>query len=164
VAHCHLRDAIRTFVVDRISLLQLTDDHFTVPDTFHFEDYVKNSFKVMTDEVYTVRIRISPAWARYVSERVWHASQSIQKQIDGGIEISFRVAGLDEIKQWVLSLGPEACVVAPAELREAVRRDLIEAWRQYGPEPFVEVKASGAMETGGQAAEYIPLWQDGSQG
>ena len=143
VAHCHLRNAIRTFVVDRISLLQLTEERFTVPDTFRFEDYVKNSFKVMTDEVYTVCIRISPAWSRYVAERVWHASQSIQKQIDGGIEISFRVAGLDEIKQWVLSLGPQACVVAPAELRQAVHRDLAEAWSQYGSEPLEGFEKTG---------------------
>jgi predicted DNA-binding transcriptional regulator YafY len=164
VARCHLRNAIRTFVVDRISLLQPTDEHFTVPDTFRFEDYAKHSFKVMTDEIFPVRIRISPSWARYVGERVWHASQHIQKLIDGGIEVSFRVAGLDEIKQWVLSLGPQAYVVEPVELREAVRRDMVEALGQYGSEQEDKIREAGAKGDRGETSGNRPLWQEGSRG
>ena len=51
----------------------------------------------------------------------------IQKQLDGAIEIIFRVAGLDEIKQWVLGLGPEAYVVEPEELRWLVQSDVDKA-------------------------------------
>jgi len=145
-------------------LLQPTDARFTVPETFRFEDYVKYSFKVMTDEIFSVRICISPSWARYVGERVWHASQHIQKLIDGGIEISFRVAGLDEIRQWVLSLGPQACVVEPVELREAVRRDMREALGQYGMEPLEEIGEAGALETGKGVPQNRPIWHEGSRG
>jgi hypothetical protein len=67
-----------------------------------------------------------------VGERIWHESQSIQKQIDGGIEIVFRVAGLDEIKQWVLSLGAEAYVLEPEQLREVVITALGQTLAQYG--------------------------------
>ena len=31
----------------------------------------------------------------------------IIKFLDGGLEITFRVAGLDEIKRWILTLDPE---------------------------------------------------------
>jgi predicted DNA-binding transcriptional regulator YafY len=34
------------------------------------------------------------------------------------------VAGLDEIKRWILSFGPEALVLEPPKLRELVRKDL----------------------------------------
>jgi len=121
---CHLRNEIRTFVVDRVHMLRLTDDKFEFPENFVFEDYIKHSFKVIHDELYTVRIRISPSWARYVGERTWHESQQIQKLFDGGIEIVLRVAGLDEILQWVLGLGPEAEVVEPEELRDKVKESL----------------------------------------
>jgi len=56
--------------------------------------------------------------------KAWHESQRIQKLIDGGIEISFRVAGLDEIRQWVLSFGSEAVVVEPAEFKISVWKSL----------------------------------------
>ena len=91
----------------------------------------------MQDELKTVRIRISPSWARYVGEKTWHESQQIQKLFDGGIEIVLRVAGLDEILQWVLSLGPEAEVVEPEELRDKIRESLRKRWQlmKAGPSP-----------------------------
>ena len=128
---CHLRGEVRSFVVDRINMLRLTEDHFKIPNTFSFEDYISYSFKVMQDELYGVSIRISQAWARYVGERVWHESQRIQKLIDGGIEISFKVAGLSEICQWVLSMGPEAVVVEPTELKVLIKQKLQRALGHY---------------------------------
>ncbi|MBC2712753.1 MAG: transcriptional regulator [Desulfosarcina sp.] len=131
IGYCHLRGEIRTFVVDRINMLRITEDSFKVSEDFSFDNYIRHSFKVMQDELYGVTIRISPAWARYIGEKIWHESQRIQKLIDGGIEISFKVAGLDEIRQWVLSLGPEACVVEPEELRLSVAASLKAALDQY---------------------------------
>ena len=66
-----------------------------------------------------------------MGEKIWHESQEIQRLFDGGIEINFRVAGLDEIKQWVLSLGPEAYVMEPEELKEMVNHELRNALSQY---------------------------------
>ncbi len=131
VGYCHLRGEVRMFVVDRIRMLKDTDQSFEKPADFDLHRHVRHSFKVMTDELYTVRIWISPAWARYVSERIWHESQHIQKQVDGAVEISFRVAGLEEIKQWVLSLGPEARVIEPPELICDIADSLSQTKRYY---------------------------------
>lgn len=131
VGKCHLRDQIRMFVLDRIRMMQVLDEGFEIPEDFDLENHVRHGFKVMTDELYTVRIWISPEWARYISERIWHESQHIQKQFDGAIELTFRVAGLDEIKQWVLSLGPEAKVLEPTELIDFITRSLQDTLGQY---------------------------------
>jgi predicted DNA-binding transcriptional regulator YafY len=111
------------------------------------DDFMRHSFKVMHDELYTVRVRISPAWARWVGEKIWHESQKITKLPEGGLEMTFRVAGLDEIKRWVLSFGPEAAVVEPEKLRELVRRDLSKNLPQYSTGPIAvrsmkEIRAS----------------------
>ena len=53
------------------------------------DGFMRHSFKVMHDELYTVKIRISPAWARWVGEKVWHESQKITKLPAGGLEITF---------------------------------------------------------------------------
>jgi predicted DNA-binding transcriptional regulator YafY len=131
IGNCHLRGEIRTFVLDRINMLQVTEDCFKIPESFSFDDFVRYSFKVMQDELYTVTVRISPNWARYIGEKIWHQSQRIQKLIDGGIEISFRVAGLDEIRQWVLGLGAEAVVVEPEDLKISVWKSLKDTIDQY---------------------------------
>jgi predicted DNA-binding transcriptional regulator YafY len=126
-----MRDEVRIFVVDRINMLRVTEDCFKVPDDFSFDDYVRHSFKVMQDELYAVTVRISPSWARYIGEKIWHQSQRIQQLIDGGVEISFRVAGLDEIRQWVLSMGPEAVVLEPEGLKQSIRQSLEQTLSQY---------------------------------
>lgn len=55
----------------------------------------------MQDELYTVKVRITPAWARYIGEKIWHESQQTEKLADGSLELIFQVAGLEEIKRWV---------------------------------------------------------------
>mgnify|MGYP001826618884 CR=1 FL=1 len=137
---CYLRNEIRTFVLDRIHMLKVTDEKFEVPDSFDFESYISHGFKVMHDELYAVRILISPSWSRYIGEKIWHESQQIQKQLDGAIEITFLVAGLDEIKRWVLGLGPEAYVVEPEELRLMVQADLEQSLEQYQHGRFFEAR------------------------
>jgi len=84
---------------------------------------MRHSFKVMHDELYTVKIRISAGWARWIGEKIWHESQKITKLTDGGLEMTFRVAGLDEIKRWILSFGAECQVLNPEKLKGMIRKD-----------------------------------------
>jgi predicted DNA-binding transcriptional regulator YafY len=131
IGFCHLRKKMRTFVVDRIKLLKLMDETFPRPADFDLEKYTRHSFKVASGPLQTVIIRISPSWARYVGEKIWHESQHIRKMADKSLELTFRVAGLDEIKQWVLSLGTEARVIEPADLKEMIKQDLEKMRDQY---------------------------------
>ena len=131
IGHCHLRDEVRMFVLDRINLLNVTNERFSVPKDFNLDDFMRHSFKVMHDEVYTVKVRISPGWARWVGEKIWHESQKAQKKGDGSLELTFRVAGLDEIKRWILSFGPEAVVLEPETLRNMIRKALFNTLTIY---------------------------------
>jgi len=83
------------------------------------------------DELYTVKVRITHAWARYIGEKIWHESQQTKKISDESLEMTFQVAGLDEIKQWIMSLGPEAYVIEPEKLKNMVKADLKKALVQY---------------------------------
>jgi predicted DNA-binding transcriptional regulator YafY len=128
---CHLREEVRMFVLDRIKAVTLTDERFTIPKDFNLDDFMRQSFRVMHDELYTVKVRISPAWARWVGEKIWHESQKVKKNGDGSLELIFLVAGLDEIKRWVLSFGPECQVLEPEKLKDIVRKDLYRMMAQY---------------------------------
>ena len=84
-----------------------------------------------------------------MGEKIWHESQRIQKLIDSGIEISFRVAGLDEIRQWVLNLGPEAVIMEPEELKISVWKSLNRTLAQYptgGVEEVLPMTAEDRMK------------------
>ena len=132
IGFCHLRRDMRVFVLDRIKGLTTTNEEFEIPDSFDFDDFIGHGFRVMRGRARPVRIRISPGWARYVGERVWHPSQKTRELEDGGIELSFEAGGLEEICRWVLGLGPEAEVLEPRELREMVKESLDQAREVYG--------------------------------
>lgn len=129
---CHLRNEMRMFVLDRMKLVRVTDESFAMPEGWNLDKFLQHSFKVMRDkELFTVRVRISPAWARWVGENIWHESQKAKKLSDGGLELTFQVAGLTEIKMWVLSLGAEAEVMEPAELRVSLSESLAKMQALY---------------------------------
>jgi predicted DNA-binding transcriptional regulator YafY len=107
---------------------------------------MRHSFKVMHDELYTVKIRISPDWARWVGEKIWHESQRAKKNGDGSLELSFQVAGLEEIKRWVLSFGSDVLVLEPERLKEMVRKDLSKNLAQYS-KPAVSINYIKEMRT-----------------
>jgi predicted DNA-binding transcriptional regulator YafY len=94
-----------------------------------------HSFEVMHDELYTVKVRISPGWARWVGEKIRRESQKVTRLPNDSLEMTFWVAGLDEIKRWILSLGPEVYVFQPQKLKEMVRRDLSKIFAQYSTSP-----------------------------
>ncbi|MGD8389513.1 MAG: WYL domain-containing protein, partial [Desulfobacteraceae bacterium] len=65
----------------------------------------------------------APEAAGYIQEKVWHETQEILEQGDGAIVFEAEVAGLDEIRFWVLGWGFLAEVLEPEALREAVRSE-----------------------------------------
>ncbi|MDH4264868.1 MAG: WYL domain-containing protein [Deltaproteobacteria bacterium] len=115
---------MRTFTLDRIKMLTVTDERFTPPKDFEVENLMRYGFKVIHDELYTVMVKISADWARWVGKEIWHENQKARKM---------RVAGLDEINGWILSFGPEAVVLEPPKLQEMVRKDLSKNLTQYSP-------------------------------
>ena len=69
-----------------------------------------------------VTIWFSADIAGYIEEKVWHASQEIEKQDDGSILFRITVAGTDEIKFWVLTWGAKAKVITPVLTRSEIQR------------------------------------------
>jgi hypothetical protein len=73
------------FVLDRIKMLKITGERFAMPGDFSLEEFMRDSFKVMHDDIYAVKIRISPGWSRWVGEKIWHESQKVTKLPSGRI-------------------------------------------------------------------------------
>ena len=133
VGLCHLREKIRMFAVDRITLLNLTKENFLIPQDFDFEAYTEHAFNVMIEDPVHVKIRFSPEIARYIEEREWHPSQKTKKQKDGSLLLELTVGGTLEIKRWVLSFGPQAEVLEPEALVEEIRAALENMRQIYAP-------------------------------
>jgi predicted DNA-binding transcriptional regulator YafY len=72
--------------------------------------------------------------ARFIAERVWHPSQKLTHRKDGSVILEMTLADLGEVASWVLSFGPTAVVLAPAQLREQVAQAAVRTVARYGGE------------------------------
>ncbi len=125
VAWCHIRSDMRYFALDRIIELQITGRPFPIPDDLDINAWVSQSFGLFRDNtVHDAVIHFDSFQARWIRERRWHHTQSIEEHPDGSLILHMTACGLEGIKRWVLSYGCHAEVLAPAKLREMVRAEV----------------------------------------
>ena len=121
----------RTFALERIKSLSLTEERFEPQDGD--EEAFAHSLGVHEGPPEHVEIRFAPGIARYVRERVWHASQEVRDDADGGAILTLQVSNDVALRGWILGFGPLARVLAPPTLVDQIRTELDGARRQYDP-------------------------------
>ena len=131
VGHDHLSGELRTFAVNRIEQIELTDEHFEVSPDFDFDAFTSTAFGVISEPATRIRIRFTREWRSHVEEHTWHQSQQLEPLGNGGIELVMEAGGTPEIRNWVLSFGAGAEVIEPESLRSEVSNELAAAARQY---------------------------------
>src|SRR5512143_1469420 len=57
---CHLREEVRMFVLDRIKMLKVTDERFTIPKDFNLDDFMRHSFRRLPELLTPLRNPASP--------------------------------------------------------------------------------------------------------
>ena len=109
---------LRTFSVDRIVTMSVTEERFEPQDLS--EDAFAHSLGVHQGPPERIEIAFEPRMARYVKERVWHASQEIAERPDGSLVLTLTVSNDWALRSWILGFGPLARVIAPASLAEQI--------------------------------------------
>jgi proteasome accessory factor B len=126
------RDALRTFALPRIAEAVNTKTPFTRPPEFSPEKFFSSALGVLGGAGdYTVVIRFTSAVAGRIREREWHESQEIRELPDGALELTLHLGALMEVEQWILSWGPAAEVIGPAELRAHLRQAIAALAQTY---------------------------------
>ena len=135
-----VRKAIRTFAVQRMKGIRVSQKGFIRPDDFDAESYLGESFGIWrtagsTGKRHKVRVRLEGWAARVAAERRWHPSQDIKVKVAKGrtdvVEIAFELAGFEEITRWILSWGSLAEVISPKSLRDHVAKEIAGAAKRY---------------------------------
>jgi predicted DNA-binding transcriptional regulator YafY len=84
LGHCHLRNDIRMFAIQRVLSSRETGETFDRPADFRVEEYLKGGFRaVRGDGAYHVVLRFRPEVARRFEERPWRISPFLERQPDG---------------------------------------------------------------------------------
>lgn len=137
------RDARRTFKVERITEAALTAQTFQAEEGMASARDLLRAWDVMADETpVVVELRFAPTVARRAAETRWHPSQVVEAQPDGSLLWRGTIAGLREVRIWILGWGADVEVLGPQELREGVADELRRAAAAYGAEAsYVEAPA-----------------------
>jgi predicted DNA-binding transcriptional regulator YafY len=131
IAFDHLREAIRNFRLDNIQSMHTTLARFEPPSDFDLEAHLKE--RGQSPQNQQITIRFSEAvyqWAR----RGVPAQIEEERELDGGVEVTFSFENLDYLAHWLLRYGTQARVLAPDTLRKRVRDEAMALAGQYAPE------------------------------
>jgi predicted DNA-binding transcriptional regulator YafY len=130
----HLRQAIRTFKVERLQRVEVTDERFEVPAGFDPYQYLHNAWGINwgSGETVEVRLKFPPGRvAQRVKESEWHISQQIKDLPDGGCIMSIWVGATLEMKPWIRQWGTDCEVLEPPELRAEIAEEMQRAAEVY---------------------------------
>lgn len=129
--YSHQAGATRTFALERIKTVTVTEDMFKLPQSDPLADRLDRAFGLIDEPPQEVKIWIAPEWAYFVKEGSWHPTQKLQSQKDGSVILTMLCGGLDELTAWVLSFGPGAKVLGPQALIDQVSGQLAAAVQSY---------------------------------
>ncbi|HEX7664473.1 MAG TPA: WYL domain-containing transcriptional regulator [Polyangiaceae bacterium] len=124
VAHLPALREMRVLSFDDLGEIEVTTDHFTLPEGFDVTEWWQGDFGVSPPTKARERIKVLVEFdAKTASEvrfRKTHPSQRTAVASDGRVRLSLTVTDLDAAVRWVLGFGDGARVIEPPELVRAV--------------------------------------------
>lgn len=132
VAHVPEYKQMRTFALERIRSLSVTEERFEPLEIA--EDAFAHSLGVNQGTPERIEVAFEPRIARYVKERTWHPSQQSREDVDGTLTLTLNVCNDWALRSWVLGFGPLARVVSPPALAAQILEEIEGARSRYVPQ------------------------------
>ena len=131
-AWCHLREDLRSFSLDAIQRATLLDRAAkTVPDN-ELDEVLASGYGIFSGRATAwAKLRFTSERARWVGAEQWHPQQKGRFEKDGSYVLELPYADSRELVMDILRQGPEVEVLAPADLRREVKRQLEAAAANY---------------------------------
>jgi predicted DNA-binding transcriptional regulator YafY len=109
----------------------LVETAFDVPEV-ELEEHYASAYGIFGGKADKVAVlRFAPERARWVADEKWHPQQEGKWLEDGAYELRIPYRESRELVMDVMRHGASVEVIAPAELREEMARQLLTAARRY---------------------------------
>ena len=131
IAYCHTAKDIRVFKIERIESVSLQKDSYIIPDSFDADSYLSSAWGIIPKDPENVRIRIDKEVIPFITETVWHKSQTIEKDKTHAI-VNFNVGITDEVINWIMQWGEHVEVLEPKSLRDTISQKAQKMAKLYG--------------------------------
>ena len=120
---------VRTFAIDRIKSLSLTEERFEPVESD--DEVFAHSLGVHHGPPEQIEILFEPRIAPYVRERVWHASQTVREHPDGRVLVTLNVSNDFALRSWILGFGALAAVQSPGGLAAQIEEEAVRIAERY---------------------------------
>jgi len=125
LAYDPARQGLRCYGLDRMRMVEVTNQRFETPVDFRAETYYQHCFGIIRpdDESPTeIILALEPTQGQYLKSFPLHSSQRVLVDTDEELLIQLTVYNTHDLLMELLSLGDQARVLAPTSLREQVRQ------------------------------------------
>lgn len=145
-AWCHVREALRTFALDRIIAAERSDKPIRTVEAAELDQVLATSYGIFAGQPSALaRLRFAPAATSWVAAERWHPQQQDELGDDGSLVREIPYHHADELVMDILRFGADVEVLGPTALRAAVRTRLRAAADQYESTPSAETAGAGRI-------------------
>ena len=136
---CRMREALRTFRVDRIRQIDLLDEIFREPPDFDIRAYLAERW--LTQPAVQARVRFAAEFAHlaYDDRAYW---KEMAEQEDGSVVVILEAPDMQWAASIILAYGGRAMALAPPALREEVARQARRLDRLHSDATFLAAGGS----------------------
>ena len=136
-AWCHLRSELRSFAIDAVRRAEIVDTAAKNVPEKTLDAVLGSGYGIFSGrKVRWAKLKFAADRARWVSVERWHPRQKGALQPDGSYVLELPYSDHRELVMDILRYGPDAEVLAPADLRDLVRTRLGQALQAYREAPI----------------------------
>lgn len=129
---CHLRNELRTFALDAIQHVTLTNKVAVEVEQEALADHFQGGYGIYAGKAdKRAVLKFNKARAQYVSLERWHTKQTFTWLPDGSYQLEVPYSKDQELVMDVLRYGSDVEVLDPPELRQRVAQQLRAAAKMY---------------------------------
>ncbi len=134
IALDHKDKKIKTFALERISDLEITDRKFDYPPSFNVEENYTYSFGIVSPNAEApekIILSFTPLQGRYVKSLPLHASQQIILENEQELQVQLTLFVTHDFVMELLSFGDQVKVLKPKSLVSEMKRLHKDAYEKY---------------------------------
>jgi len=130
--------ALRTFKLERIQRIELTDKAYTIPADFDPRQLLADAWGIWytEEEPVEVVLKFHPRVAQRVRETRWHRSERLEPQPNGSLIWRAQVAEPQEMLPWIRGWGADVEVIEPETLRDVLVNETRRLAAMYDIQPI----------------------------
>jgi predicted DNA-binding transcriptional regulator YafY len=134
LANNHADSKVKTFALDRMSALDITQQKFELPLNYDADGLFRHSFGIITpddEEPQEIILSLTPFQGKYIKTLPLHSSQQILADNKNELRIRLYLYITHDFIMELLSLGDNVKVLQPASLVGAIKAAHKKAYAQY---------------------------------